>query len=116
MFIRERRELDAGEADALDLYLRDIRRIALLSPREEIELAKRIERGDLDAKHRLIEANLRLVVSIAKRYRGLGLPFLDLIQEGTLGVVRAAEKLTIEWASGSRRTHEWITGNHARAG
>jgi RNA polymerase primary sigma factor len=92
MFIRERRELDAGEADALDLYLRDIRRIALLSPREEIELAKRIERGDLDAKHRLIEANLRLVISVAKRYRGLGLPFLDLIQEGTLGVVRAAEK------------------------
>ena len=92
MFIRERRELDAGEADALDLYLKNIRRIALLSSREEIKLAKLVERGDLEAKHRLIEANLRLVISVAKRYRGLGLPFLDLIQEGTLGVVRAAEK------------------------
>jgi RNA polymerase primary sigma factor len=92
MFIRERRELDTGEAGALDLFLKDIRRVPLLSLREEIKLAKRVERGDLDAKHRLIEANLRLVISVAKRYRGLGLPFLDLIQEGTLGVVRAAEK------------------------
>ncbi|MDX6705308.1 MAG: polymerase primary sigma factor [Solirubrobacteraceae bacterium] len=92
MFTRERRELDTGEADALDLFFKDMRRIPLLSAREEIMLAKRVERGDLEAKHRLIEANLRLVVSIAKRYRGLGLPFLDLIQEGTLGVVRATEK------------------------
>lgn len=92
MFTRERRELDTAEAGALDIFLKDIRRIPLLSAAEEIQLAKRVERGDLDAKQRLIEANLRLVVSIAKRYRGLGLPFLDLIQEGSLGVVRAAEK------------------------
>jgi RNA polymerase primary sigma factor len=89
---RERKELDAGDAGALDLFLKDLRRIPLLSPREEIQLAMRVERGDLAAKQRLIEANLRLVVSIAKRYRGLGLPFLDVIQEGTIGVVRAAEK------------------------
>jgi RNA polymerase primary sigma factor len=92
MFTRERRELDNGEAGALDLFFRDMRRIPLLSAREERKLAQRVQRGDLQAKHRLIEANLRLVVSVAKRYRGLGLPFLDLIQEGTLGVVRAAEK------------------------
>jgi RNA polymerase primary sigma factor len=92
MFIRERRELDPGEAGALDIFLKDLRRIPLLSAREEIQLAMRVERGDIEAKQRLIEANLRLVVSIAKRYRGLGLPFLDIIQEGTLGVVRAAEK------------------------
>ncbi|HEX8158969.1 MAG TPA: sigma-70 family RNA polymerase sigma factor [Solirubrobacteraceae bacterium] len=92
MFTRERRDLEAGDADALDLFLKDMRRIPLLSAAEEIMLAKRVQKGDLEAKHRLIEANLRLVVSIAKRYRGLGLPFLDLIQEGTLGVVRAVEK------------------------
>ena len=78
--------------DGLQLFLRRIGRVKLLTAREEIELAKRIERGDLAAKERLVEANLRLVVSIAKRYRDQGLPFLDLIQEGTLGLVRAAEK------------------------
>ena len=64
----------------------------LLTARQEVQLAKRIERGDLAAKERLVEANLRLVVHIAKRYRDQGLPFVDLIQEGTLGLVRAAEK------------------------
>jgi RNA polymerase primary sigma factor len=64
----------------------------LLTAQQEVDLAKRIERGDLDAKRRMVESNLRLVVSIAKRYRNQGLPFLDLIQEGTFGLVRAAEK------------------------
>ena len=64
----------------------------LLTAQEEVDLAKRIERGDLDAKQKMVESNLRLVVSIAKNYRNQGLPFLDLIQEGTLGLVRAAEK------------------------
>ena len=80
------------EIDALDLFLRDVGMIALLRPDEEISLAHRIARGDLAAKHRMIEANLRLVVSIAKRYREQGLPFLDLIQEGALGLIRAVEK------------------------
>jgi RNA polymerase primary sigma factor len=80
------------EIDALDLFLRDIAAIALLRREEEIALARRVARGDLRAKQRMIEANLRLVVSIAKRYRGHGLPFLDLIQEGTIGLIRAVEK------------------------
>ena len=78
--------------DSLQLFLRDIGKVRLLNARDEVELAKRIERGDLAAKHKMIEANLRLVVSIAKKYRNRGLPFLDLIQEGTLGLVRATEK------------------------
>jgi RNA polymerase primary sigma factor len=78
--------------DSLQLFLKDIGKVPLLSAREEIALAKRIERGDLDAKRKMVEANLRLVVSIAKNYRNQGLPFLDLIQEGTIGLVRAAEK------------------------
>ncbi|MDP2713115.1 MAG: sigma-70 family RNA polymerase sigma factor [Solirubrobacteraceae bacterium] len=78
--------------DALDLFLRDLREITLLRPHEEIRLAHRVARGDLRAKERMVEANLRLVVSIAKRFRGQGLPFLDLIQEGTLGLIRAVEK------------------------
>jgi RNA polymerase primary sigma factor len=84
-------------ADGLQAFLEAIGRVPLLNARQEIELAKRIERGDLDAKAHMIEANLRLVVHVAKRYRrdreGDGaLSFLDLIQEGTLGLVRAAEK------------------------
>jgi RNA polymerase primary sigma factor len=78
--------------DALQLFLREAGRHALLTAPQEVELAKRIERGDHLAKQEMIEANLRLVVSIAKRYRNQGLPFLDLIQEGTIGLVRAAEK------------------------
>src|SRR3954449_450956 len=78
--------------DALQLLLDGIAKTRLLTADEEVELSKRIERGDLMAKDRMIEANLRLVVSIAKRYRNQGLPFLDLIQEGSIGLVRAAEK------------------------
>ncbi len=78
--------------DTLQLFLKDIGRVQLLTAAQEVELAKRIERGDHTAKQAMVEANLRLVVSIAKRYRNQGLPFLDLIQEGTIGLVRAAEK------------------------
>ena len=86
-------EVDAEiTTDALQLFLKDIGRVPLLTAAQEVELAKRIERGDHGAKQAMVEANLRLVVSIAKRYRNQGLPFLDLIQEGTIGLVRAAEK------------------------
>ena len=78
--------------DSLQLFLKDIGKVELLTAAQEVELAKRIERGEHRAKQEMIEANLRLVVSIAKRYRNQGLPFLDLIQEGTIGLVRAAEK------------------------
>jgi RNA polymerase primary sigma factor len=78
--------------DALQLFFKDIGRVRLLTAQEEVGLAKRIERGSLDAKQKMVESNVRLVVSIAKHYRNQGLPFLDLIQEGTIGLVRAAEK------------------------
>ena len=87
-------EVDAREVstDSLQLFLKDVGKVDLLTAAQEVELAKRIERGDHRAKQEMVEANLRLVVSIAKRYRNQGLPFLDLIQEGTIGLVRAAEK------------------------
>jgi RNA polymerase primary sigma factor len=89
-------ELDLSQretsTDALQLFLKDIGRVPLLTAAQEVELAKRIERGDDMAKRKMVESNLRLVVSIAKNYRNQGLPFLDLIQEGTIGLVRAAEK------------------------
>jgi RNA polymerase primary sigma factor len=78
--------------DSLRLYLRSIGRVPLLTAEEEVSLAKRIERGDIAAKQHMVEANLRLVVSIAKGYVGRGLTFLDLIQEGSLGLIRAVEK------------------------
>ena len=78
--------------DSLRLYLREIGRVPLLTAEQEVTLAKRIERGDMRAKRQMIEANLRLVVSIAKGYIGRGLTFLDLIQEGSLGLIRAVEK------------------------
>jgi len=78
--------------DSLRLYLRSIGRVELLTAQDEVSLARRIERGDMDAKQAMIEANLRLVVSIAKRYLGRGLSFLDLIQEGSLGLIRGVEK------------------------
>ncbi len=78
--------------DSLRLYLRSIGRVQLLTAEEEVQLARRIERGDMDAKRHMIEANLRLVVSIAQSYLGRGLTFLDLIQEGSMGLIRAVEK------------------------
>ncbi len=78
--------------DSLRLYLRSIGRVDLLTAEQEVALARRIERGDMDAKQQMIEANLRLVVSIAKSYLGRGLTFLDLIQEGSMGLIRAVEK------------------------
>jgi RNA polymerase primary sigma factor len=78
--------------DSLRLYLRSIGRVHLLTAEQEVQLARRIERGDMLAKQQMIEANLRLVVSIAKAYLGRGLTFLDLIQEGSMGLIRAVEK------------------------
>ena len=78
--------------DALQLFLKDIGKVPLLTAAQEVKLAKCIERGEHPAKQKMVESNLRLVVSIAKNYRNQGLPFLDLIQEGTIGLVRAAEK------------------------
>jgi RNA polymerase primary sigma factor len=86
--------------DTLQLFLNEIGRHRLLTPDEEIELARRIERGDLAAKERMINANLRLVVSIAKKYQGSELTLLDLIQEGILGLIRAVEKF--DWRRGYR--------------
>ena len=87
-------------ADALEQLLQRANRFQLLKPHEELELAKRIERGDLVAKERLINSNLRLVVSIARRYQGHGLTLNDLVQEGMLGLIRAAEKF--DWRKGFR--------------
>src|SRR3954447_5988484 len=83
---------DSRAQDSLQAFLKDIGKVDLLTAAREVELAKRIERGDHGAKQEMVEANLRLVVSIAKRYRNQGLSFLDLIQEGTIGLARAAEK------------------------
>ena len=87
-----------GAEDAVRLYLRSIGRVPLLTREDEVRLAKRIEMNDMSAKNALIEANLRLVVSIAKRYTGRGLTLLDLIQEGNLGLIRAVEKF--DWRRG----------------
>ena len=90
--------LAAQTTDALQLFLNEARRYPLLRKEEEVELAKAVERGDLRAKERLINSNLRLVVANAKRYQGQGLSLLDLIQEGILGLIRAAEKF--DWRRG----------------
>jgi RNA polymerase primary sigma factor len=112
----------SGAGDSLQLFLADVGRHKLLTAAQEVILAKAIERGDDRAKRQMIESNLRLVVSIAKGYRGLGVPFLDLIQEGTLGLNRAVEKF--DWRRGykfSTYATWWIrqsvqraVANHAR--
>ncbi|MGH3024402.1 MAG: sigma-70 family RNA polymerase sigma factor [Gaiellaceae bacterium] len=105
-----------GAGDSLQLFLADVGRHKLLTAAEEVTLAKLIEKGDLLAKRRMIESNLRLVVSIAKGYRGLGVPFLDLIQEGTLGLNRAVEKF--DWRRGfkfSTYATWWIRQSVQRA-
>jgi RNA polymerase primary sigma factor len=102
--------------DALQLFLREAGRHQLLTAPQEVELAKKIERGDPQAKQQMIQSNLRLVVSIAKNYRNQGLPFLDLIQEGTLGLIRAVEKF--DWRRGfkfSTYATWWIRQAVARA-
>ena len=90
--------LATNTTDALQLFLNEVRRYPLLTADEEVELAKRIERGDQEAKERMINSNLRLVVSLARKYQGHDLPLLDLIQEGILGLIRAAEKF--DWRRG----------------
>ena len=102
--------------DALQLFLREAGRHQLLTAAQEVALAKKIERGDMQAKQQMIQSNLRLVVSIAKNYRNQGLPFLDLIQEGTLGLIRAVEKF--DWRRGfkfSTYATWWIRQAVARA-
>jgi RNA polymerase primary sigma factor len=91
-------ELAAATTDALQLFLNEIRRYPLLNAQEEVDLSKRIEQGDLEAKERMINSNLRLVVSIAKKYQGQELSLLDLIQEGIFGLIRASEKF--DWRKG----------------
>jgi RNA polymerase primary sigma factor len=91
-------ELAQQTTDAMALFLQEVRRYPLLTREEEVKLAQRIERGDLEAKERLVNSNLRLVISNARKYQGHELPLLDLIQEGILGLIRAAEKF--DWRKG----------------
>ena len=93
-----RQTLPVELEDSLQLFFNEARRHPLLTAEEEIELAKRIEKGDLAAKNRMINANLRLVISVARKYQGQGLPLGDLIQEGMLGLIRAVEKF--DWRKG----------------
>jgi RNA polymerase primary sigma factor len=94
----QRRAQAEATTDSLQIFLNQASRYALLNAAEEVELAKRIERGDMAAKDRLINSNLRLVVSQARRYQGLGLSMGDLVQEGTFGLIRASEKF--DWRKG----------------
>ena len=106
----------AGSLDSMSLFLQDVRRYPLLTRQEEVALSKRVERGDLEAKERLVNSNLRLVVSNARRYQGHELPLLDLIQEGILGLIRAAEKF--DWRKGykfSTYATFWIRESIQRA-
>ena len=95
--VEEERTESASE-DLVKAYLQEIGKVPLLTREEEVELAKRVQQGDEKAKEKMALANLRLVVSIAKRYKGLGLPLLDLIQEGNIGLMKAVEKF--DWTKG----------------
>ena len=111
----ENGDLAYATTDALALFLREVRRHPLLTPAQEVDLAQRIERGDIEAKARMINSNLRLVISIAKRYQGGSLSLLDLIQEGILGLIRATEKF--DWRRGykfSTYATFWIRQSIAR--
>lgn len=104
-----------GAISALDVYLKQLAKYPLLTPQQEVDLARRIEAGDLEAKQKMIESNLRLVVSIAKRYRGKEVSFLDLIQEGNQGLIRAVEKF--DYRRGfkfSTYANAWIKQSVAR--
>jgi len=107
---------EGGVEDAVRLYLHNIGRVPLLTKHDEVRLAKRVEQNDMGAKNALIEANLRLVVSVAKRYQGRGLSLLDLIQEGNMGLIRAVEKF--DWRRGfkfSTYATWWIRQSMTRA-
>src|SRR5436305_5764470 len=91
-------DLSQQTTDAMALFLQEVRRHPLLTREEEVELAKRIEKGDLKAKEQLVNSNLRLVISNARKFQGHDMPLLDLIQEGILGLIRAAEKF--DWRKG----------------
>ena len=109
-------EPQGGADDAVRNYLKTIGKVRLLTKEDEVRLAKRVEMNDMEAKNQLIEANLRLVVSIAKRYSGRGLNLLDLIQEGNLGLIRAVEKF--DWRRGfkfSTYATWWIRQGITRA-
>jgi RNA polymerase primary sigma factor len=95
---KDKRDEQTGDMESLKLFFQQAAKYPLLTAAEEIELAKRIERGDLEAKDRMITSNLRLVIHVARGYRGQGLPFHDLIQEGIVGLIRAAEKF--DWRKG----------------
>src|SRR5437588_6634021 len=106
----------AGSLDSMSLFLQDVRRHPLLTREEEVALSKRVERGDLEAKERLVNSNLRLVITNARKYEGHELPLLDLIQEGILGLIRAAEKF--DWRKGykfSTYATFWIRESIQRA-
>ena len=94
----QRADVSLLSTDSLQMFLNEMARYPLLTAAQEVELAKRVERGDIEAKNRMINSNLRLVVSIAKKYQGHGLPLTDLIQEGILGLIRAVEKF--DWRRG----------------
>ncbi|HTT31768.1 MAG TPA: sigma-70 family RNA polymerase sigma factor [Solirubrobacteraceae bacterium] len=109
-------EMPERTTDSMSLFMAEVRRHRLLTRAEEVELARRIERGDLIAKERLVNSNLRLVISNARSYEGLDLPLLDLIQEGMLGLIRAAEKF--DWRKGykfSTYATFWIRESIQRA-
>jgi RNA polymerase primary sigma factor len=95
---RDNRETAGSTTDSIKLYFREISRVQLLSRAEEVTLAKAIEKGDMEAKQRLVASNLRLVITLAKRYMNMGLAFQDLIEEGNLGLIKAAEKFS--WRRG----------------